>query len=82
MPSFTSKILFCPLNDLLDDGKYFTFSNNSISGNAGFKNAQLTSLEIKFAKHAKFEPKAKYAKGVSKLYVGITPSSANQCGSS
>lgn len=68
---------------IMDDEKYFTFANNSLTGNDGFytKNVKLTSPGVKFTTKSKFEPKvlvwlAISAKGVSRPYVGTTRSSS------
>lgn len=64
---------------VMDDEKYFTLSNSSTAGNAGFytTNIKTTSAHVKFAFKKKFEPKvlvwlAISSKGVSKPFINTT----------
>jgi transposase len=61
---------------VMDDEKYFTFSNSSTAGNTGFYTDELdtTPDKVRYARKAKFEPKvlvwaAISTAGISNLYV-------------
>lgn len=64
---------------VMDDEKYFTFSNSTLSGNAGFytDNIKNTPVEVRFAAKMKFEPKilvwvAISEQGVSQAFMSST----------
>lgn len=64
---------------VMDDEKYFTFSNSTLSGNAGFytDNIHNTPAEVRFAAKQKFEPKvlvwvAISEQGVSQAFMSST----------
>ena len=64
---------------VIDDKKYFTFSDNNMPGNAGFYscNKQTSPPDVRFKLKEKFAPKvfvwlALSSKGVSAPYIGKT----------
>lgn len=64
---------------VMDDEKYFTFSNSTLSGNAGFytDNINNAPAEVRFASKQKFEPKvlvwvAISEQGVSQAFMSST----------